>query len=146
MTLSEPKNNIKTAIANVVKYSPGTMGGISSDLLFVYNNKKYSSTSSRTFVKGEKFVVEFDSLNPDKNKIRTDKPVFLSGEVTKYTVGYLDLLNTQIFKSIFFTYTVNGQKFTQKYEPEKGIDEKYPDFKEGQNILCNTGSKIQKEQ
>lgn len=135
MNLSEPKNNIKTGIATVVKYSSGTRGGISSDLLFFYNKKRYFSTSSETFIKGEKFIVEFDSLNPNKNKIRTDKPLFLSGEITKYTVGHLDKLNTKIFKSIFFTYIINGQKFTQSYKPEQGINEKYPNFKKGQKYI-----------
>lgn len=132
-----PEKNLKTTIATITKIKSG--GRISHEVEYTFssNNVEYTTNSNpiKNPIMGEKYIVEFDSLNPNKCKIRADKPVFLSHEVTKYTIGYLDVLNTNFFTSLSFTYYIDGKKFTKSYEPESGIAKRYPNFKERKKYI-----------
>ncbi len=63
----------------------------SSYALCVYyiNRQRFEYRAYPTFgmTLGEKYLIEYDSLYPDKRKLYREKPVFLQDEKTKFTVG-----------------------------------------------------------
>lgn len=135
MNINSPKDNFKTAIGTVVKYHRGLRGSVSSEFVFIYKGKSFYSSSDPDFVLGEKFLINFDSLSPMNNEVCTDKPLFLKNESTKTTIGRLDKLDTVLFKTMVFTYSVNGKNYIQFYTPPADVIIKFPEFKEGRNFL-----------
>lgn len=131
ININRPKNNLKTTIGTVVKYDRGLRGSVSSEFVFFYKGKSYSSSSDPDFVLGEKFLIKFDSLSPIKNEVCTDKPLFLKNESYKITTGCLDKLSTGLFKTMIFSYKVNNKNYTQFYSPPTDVKLKFPNFKEG---------------
>ena len=130
-----PRENIKETIGVVLGYEERYKGSAPAKVYFQHNNKVYKTNISEDYVYCEKFMVEYEQDNPKANRVRLDKPVFLKGEDTSLTVGYLETYNTNYFKIISYTYYVNGVKYVKYYEPLENSELKYPNAKEGYNYM-----------
>ena len=95
-----PRENIKETIGVVLGYEERYKGSAPAKVYFQHNNKVYKTNISEDYVYCEKFMVEYEQDNPKANRVRLDKPVFLKGEDTSLTVGYLETYNTNYFKII----------------------------------------------
>ena len=131
-----PLVNLKKTPATIIGYDYAGRGGTSAKYSFINNKKEFFNLTSAEYVLGEKFLVEFDSIYPEKNRIMLDHPIFLESEKTAIAIGYLDkLINTWFFKRITFIYYINGKKYEHSYEPGKDIENRYPKFKKGKKYL-----------
>lgn len=131
---SIPRENIKETIGEVLCYEKGRKR--SAKVFFQYKKHNYFTLISDYYVIGEKFIVEYEQDNPKANYVRLDKPVFLKGEDTSLTVGYLNAYNTNCFKSLScYTYYVDGNKYKKFFTPLENSDLKYPNAKEGYNYM-----------
>jgi hypothetical protein len=130
-----PRDNVKESIGTVLGFQKTRKGELAK-VHFKHEEQVYSVLISDVYVLGEKFMVEYEQDNPKANYVRLDKPVFLKGEDTSLTVGYLNTYNTNCFESLsYYTYYVDGNKYEKFFTPLENSDLKYPNAKEGYNYM-----------
>lgn len=130
-----PKNNIVKGVGTIVGYDHGGTSSNSAIVAFTKNGRTYTAATNDYYEVGEKFMVEYEAENPEKNTVRLDKPVFLKYEDTDKAVGIVTSYNPDYFKIITFIYFVDGDKFEQRYEPSEGWKIKYPNLKKGKKFM-----------
>jgi hypothetical protein len=67
------------------------------------------------FVKGEKFLFVFDSLQPKKHNLLNEFPLFEPTEKTDITYGKITrCISSSSFSRVSFRYEVKGKKYRKK--------------------------------
>jgi hypothetical protein len=134
-----PPGRFRTTIAT--KMSHEMYGSHGSYDLYIYyvGNKRYDYTGpDMAFApKGEKYLLKYDTLYPgggfEHSYLKTEHPVFLPGENTKYTVGTLKKVHKGGF-SLDYVYTILGKEHSTVQflaDPAK----KYPQLVTGAEFL-----------
>lgn len=125
-----PRHNIKTSVGTVIGYNKGSKSR-TAVIEFLCKNKSFYTQTNDSFYIGEKFIVEYDEKNPEANRVRLDKPIFLKSEQTNITTGIINTYNPNYFREISFIYFIYGEKYEQSYKPVENSELKYPDLREG---------------
>lgn len=128
-----PRHNIESTIGVLTKYdSGGANNGHYGVLKFKVNDSIFFSNAvTYDYVLGDKFVIDYEKNNPEINKVREDKPVFLNNEITGITICEIKRYNTFFFNELWFFYWVNGVKYERDYDAPINSDELYPNLKKG---------------
>jgi len=112
------------------------------DLFQFYHNKKtydYPGESMYWAPIGEKFLLKYDTLHPERGygykSLEMWHPVFLSGEVTNYTVGTLVKIYIKNV-SFDYVYTIAGQTYIRaQYLPLNDQIKNHPELIKGAEFL-----------
>lgn len=84
-----PQEHRLTTVGTVVKnYSLGH-GNFKVDITYLTHENKYKTSVSGNFLVGSKFLVEYDSLNPNISNVLITHPIFTNEESTKKVIGTL---------------------------------------------------------
>lgn len=132
-----PAHNLKTTTCTVAHQSEDAVGFIGW-VDFSYNNKVYHKVISHFHtVLGAKYLIQFDSLNPDNNFVMFDKPIFLPDEKTFWAIAILKRINNS---NVHFVYEIiiDGKKI-KKYVVTQAIccgkvKKLHPELKKGQKF------------
>lgn len=125
-TVKQPKYTIATVVY-------ATPDKLHSHTIIEYrvNNKKFCARARgiKYLVKGDRFLVVYDSLNPAHHQILFEHPVFLSEEDVHCTVGTIRRCVTgQDYTKVIYEYSVNGvafkklQFFRDVYHAKRGTN------------------------
>jgi len=117
-TLQIPHERRRTAIATVEEKDVYGIHGSSYDRFVYYiNHQRYEYHAKVTggVVIGDKCLVEYDYLYPDKKYLRRDSCFFLPNEKTGFTVGILQYIRKR--EELFeYYYFVNFKGQIKKYK------------------------------
>jgi len=89
-------------------------GALRNPVLEYYvGGKRYIAKAPRQrfLVQGEKFELLYDSLNPYKVTLLTEKPVFMSHEKKLYTVGEIIRCISGPYTKVLFSYFADGKRY-----------------------------------
>ena len=111
-----PPERFRTTVATKIKLEM-PLGSYGSYDLYQYyvGNKRYDyhGPDYPNVPKGEKYLLTYDTLYPNGEGehcyLLTEHPVFLPGEVTRYTVGTL-VKAPKNYATFDYIYTVSGKK------------------------------------
>tara|TARA_B100000809_G_scaffold95683_1_gene94335 strand:+ start:362 stop:988 length:627 start_codon:yes stop_codon:yes gene_type:complete len=118
-------------IGKVVDIS-GAANGSNAILEFSIDGKTYEKLIESTYVRGDKFKVEYRIKNHKDSKVLRDYPLFVEGENTKLVIGKLITYNSSIFRSSKFDYWVDKKKYERRQYEKENSKELYPNVEEGQ--------------
>ncbi len=139
--------NSKTTVGTIVGIEQGTKSS-GKDAMIIYKyqddsfTKRIRSSKYRANIKGEKYNVVFDSLNPSNSIVLIFQPIFNIDEETKITIGKI----TRIYQfnwsenkyisnyGVEFQYNANGSSFTKDQSLPPQFKHQFPDLKEGDNF------------
>ena len=135
-----PPERFRTTVATKMSHETPYGGSYASYDLYIYyvGNKRYDYHGPNMGVpKGEKYLLKYDTLDPGgdypHSDLRTEHPVFLPGENTKYTVGTLKKVHKGFF-SFYYAYTILGKEYAKtQFLADRARD--YPQLVTGAEFL-----------
>ena len=135
-----PPERFRITVATKMSHEMPYGGHGSYDLYIYYvGNKRYDyhGPNKAYAPKGEKYLLKYDTLYPGGDfehvELKTEHPIFLPGENTKYTVGTLKKVHKGFF-SLDYVYTILGKEYSTSQslaDPAK----KYPQLVTGAEFL-----------
>ena len=128
--------NKNYAVGEIVDFATGKRGG--SIFSFEVEGKFYNSESGKVVGRlnkiGEKYIIEYDSLNPATSKVLGYYPVFLQNEITEKIKGEVtgvSLFGQRGVKEIRYKYLAKGKTYKRSQLIEKERIELVGEIREG---------------
>ena len=125
--------NRKTTYAVIKDFKSKAGSGKVSVFEYIVNNETFEQWGyyNDSYLVGELFETDYDSINPDNFVVRVDKPLFFESEKTSTSLGKITRIKGYKRYSVDYEYQVDGLGYSKTQVLPDNYEKLYLDLKTG---------------